>query len=241
MATVMTTYGDFGSAFPPVVGRISLTNEVAAPNETVLITDGPVADPTRFAAILIGRESIAPPRGTVGRFDNLDHLKDGDIVLIDGKSGRTRTLYRANSFHNSLYVTDLCDNRCIMCSQPPHERDDGGPLAVAMRTVALLKSAPPTRLGITGGEPTMLGDGLIRLLTAMATDLPETTVTCLSNPAVQDKCGEGWLSELEHGKPLFGRWISCTSARPRRWACAGYPLHFSSLPLSGCRTLGAGL
>ncbi len=176
MATVMTAYGEFGATFPAVVGRISRTGAVERPEETVLVVRDtvPAGD---FAAIISDCDGLP---ASVGRYESLDHLEDGDIVLIDGTTGFTRTLYRAGSLHNALFVTNRCDNQCIMCSQPPGE-DDGGSLTVAMRLVALLKRTPPLRLTITGGEPTLLGDGFVRLLSMLATDLPETTITCLSN------------------------------------------------------------
>src|SRR5689334_24379788 len=50
-----------------------------------------------------------------------------------------------------------------MCSQPPRN-DSEGYLDTCLRMVELLKTSPPERLGITGGEPTLLGDRFVRLL-----------------------------------------------------------------------------
>ena len=184
MATLMTAYGEFRATFPAVVGRVSRSIGVDAPGETVLLVQGQVpdgADLSAFAAVMTDQETDGlSEQPNVGRYENLGHLEDGDIVLIDGSTGFTRTLYRIGSLHNALFVTERCNNLCIMCSQPPRD-DDGGPLRVAMRLISLLRATPPKRLTITGGEPTLLGDGFIRLLAALATELPTTTITCLSN------------------------------------------------------------
>lgn len=67
-----------------------------------------------------------------------------------------------------------------MCSQPPTGRKDDL-LAVCLRLIDILESDAPPYLGITGGEPTLLGDEFLKLLAALKVRLPETTITCLSN------------------------------------------------------------
>jgi len=180
----MTAFGEFRSPFPAVVGRISHSVTASAPEDTILIARGQVpsgCDLSPFGAILTDQNLDGlPGRWKAGHYKSLDHLADGDIVLVDGASGRTRTLYRAGSLHNTLFVTGRCNSNCLMCSQPPESTDDGQ-IQVAMKVLSLLKSAAPARLGISGGEPTLLGAGFIELLSALAADLPTTTITCLSN------------------------------------------------------------
>lgn len=181
MAVLMTAHGRFSKRFSPVVGRISTTAEGVSPSDTVLICrQGQL--PTRFdglAAVLI-EGSGDPPSGRCGVFGDLGHLEAGDLVLVDGIAGVVRTLYRKASPHNALFVTERCNSNCIMCSQPPKaEAEDR--LRVCLRVVELLREAPPSRLGITGGEPTLLGNDFVRLVGAMKKNLPETTITALTN------------------------------------------------------------
>ena len=66
-----------------------------------------------------------------------------------------------------------------MCSQPPKEVDDSYLVEENLKMLSLIQS-PPEYMGITGGEPTLLGPDLIRLLEAaerQTTQLP--TSTCL--------------------------------------------------------------
>ncbi len=183
MATVMTAYGQFRTPFAGGIGRIACSAENVIPEETVLLCRGsvPSGNLDGYLAILTDADAVGLPASwNVGRYENLDHLEAGDLVLIDGATGRTRTLYRSASPHNSLFVTERCDNLCIMCSQPPRETDHD-PLPSLFRIIDLLKANPPTTLGITGGEPTLLREGLVRLLAKLKADLPDTTITCLSN------------------------------------------------------------
>ena len=86
-----------------------------------------------------------------------------------------------NSNDNALFVTSQCNNRCIMCCQPPLQKDD---LDYQMnKNIDLIDSAPKelTSIGITGGEPTLLGDKLFDLIKHIRKTLPNTEIHLLSN------------------------------------------------------------
>ena len=53
----------------------------------------------------------------------LDQLQEGDVVAVH-PNGLVETLYREESPHNALFITDRCNSNCLMCSQPPKDRDD---------------------------------------------------------------------------------------------------------------------
>ena len=88
--------------------------------------------------------------------EHLDHVQQGDILRLDFERGYVRSLYRVNSPHNVIFATDRCNSNCLMCSQPPKDKDDSNVVSEHLRLVSLI---PPTTrvLGITGGEPTLLG------------------------------------------------------------------------------------
>ena len=87
---------------------------------------------------------------------NTEYLSVGDIIRI-GTNGEISTLFRQNSSHNSLFITDRCNSNCIMCSQPPRNRDDLDHFwEINTRLLALIPKETQV-LGITGGEPTLLG------------------------------------------------------------------------------------
>lgn len=92
----------------------------------------------------------------------LDYLADGDVIAIE-PSGFVRTLYRRNSPHNFILLTEQCNSYCLMCSQPPRQLDDSDRITEHLRLIELLD--PETKeLGITGGEPTLFKDDFLRLI-----------------------------------------------------------------------------
>ena len=68
-----------------------------------------------------------------------------------------------------------------MCSQPPQDRDDAA--ASAERNLKLIEliDIPPKRLVITGGEPTLLGEKLFSIISAIGAKFPETHLHMLTN------------------------------------------------------------
>ena len=82
---------------------------------------------------------------------------------------------------NALFVTGQCNNHCLMCCQPPVKKDDID--FFYEKNLRLIDSAPielPT-IGITGGEPTLLGERLFDLIAYIRKRLPNTHIQILSN------------------------------------------------------------
>ena len=135
--------------------------------------------------------------------DSLDHLAEGDIVAVH-PSGRIDTLFRIASPNNSLFVTERCNSRCLMCSQPPRLVDDIDYFFALNRTlIPLLPKSLPT-LGMTGGEPTLLGHHLVQLLHQVAAELPETQLEILSNGRALSRSGLAQaIAEASTTRTLF--------------------------------------
>ena len=89
--------------------------------------------------------------------------------------------FEIDSNSNVLFVTDQCNNHCVMCCQPPKKRDDFD--YYFKRNKALIKSAPKETkvVCITGGEPTLAGDQFLELVRIAREELPETEIQILSN------------------------------------------------------------
>jgi His-Xaa-Ser system radical SAM maturase HxsC len=109
-----------------------------------------------------------------------DAFKPGAVVNVDSRSQSVHAIYRRESPNNSLFVTERCNSYCIMCSQPPVDRDDPGRIDWLIRAVELIDRDVPA-LGITGGEPTLLGDRLLALIRACREHLPNTSLHILTN------------------------------------------------------------
>lgn len=89
--------------------------------------------------------------------------------------------FRIDSNDNTLFTTARCNNNCIMCCQPPLTNDDIDEFFE--RNIGIIDRAPKDIpvVGISGGEPTLLGDKLINLITHIRTTLPEADIHMLSN------------------------------------------------------------
>jgi His-Xaa-Ser system radical SAM maturase HxsC len=110
----------------------------------------------------------------------IDHLMEGDIVGIFD-NGLIRTLYQKNAVHNSILVTERCNSNCLMCSQPPKDVDDIELLHNLHKKLIPLIPKNCKQIGITGGEPTILGNKLLELIRLFKEELPNTGLHILSN------------------------------------------------------------
>jgi His-Xaa-Ser system radical SAM maturase HxsC len=123
----------------------------------------------------------APSVPYVHRLRESDHLRDGDIVVLEGNTGLVRSLYRPYELHHHLFVTERCNSNCLMCSQPPKDRDDVEALTERNLELINLIAPHPPYLTITGGEPTLLGDNLFKLISQLKLSMPETELHMLTN------------------------------------------------------------
>ncbi len=87
----------------------------------------------------------------------------------------------ANSNDNTLFFTERCNNRCIMCCQPPTNASDID--KYYLDNIKRIRTAPKELpvIGITGGEPTLAGDKLISIIELIREELPNTDIHLLSN------------------------------------------------------------
>jgi len=189
----------------PIVGRVSFTG---AENAEVLICDTP--PPTLIHSYKAVLSTYDGPSEIPGVFSipDFSHLSEGDIVVIHS-DGVVSTQYRVNSVHNFLLFTERCNSNCIMCSQPPRDRDDTDYFYNLYRQTIPLIPKDCIELGITGGEPTLLGDRFFKLLACIKASLPDTEVHCLTNgrsfawPNVANKLGRMDFNRLMLGIPLY--------------------------------------
>lgn len=118
---------------------------------------------------------------TIHSVRHSDHFRDGDIVVLQPQGGFIRTLFRPDSEHNTLFMTERCNSNCLMCSQPPQDHDDVQHFVDVNMELLRLMTPAPRQIGITGGEPTLLRGGLFRILIALRDQFPETDVHMLTN------------------------------------------------------------
>lgn len=104
-------------------------------------------------------------------------LNLGDVVLFN-PSGMCTIEYESQSNSNSILLTERCNSKCIMCTQPPKSCSDSSDLALAI--IELINSETQC-IGITGGEPTLAWDGLLKVLNRCREKFSNTQIQLLSN------------------------------------------------------------
>ena len=110
----------------------------------------------------------------------LGYLSDGDVVSVNPSHAGLNVVYRLNSEHNALFATGRCNCKCVMCPQPPVEHEHPWHFEAMLQSVRLM-SPRMACLGITGGEPTLLGERLVTLVRHCRIYLPDTVLHLLTN------------------------------------------------------------
>ena len=173
----------------PLVLRLSrepFVEERLAGHAMYLLVEGEAAQdvPEGYAAAMSLNGSDVVPRKDIPLIvcapECFSYLASGDIVRIAPQSGHLNVLYRQNSRHNSLLVTERCNSNCVMCSQPPKDFDDGHIVRELLEAIPLM-SSNTSELGITGGEPTLIGEDLWRLIESIRDHLPDCALHILTN------------------------------------------------------------
>jgi His-Xaa-Ser system radical SAM maturase HxsC len=139
------------------------------PSDSCLVEDGSNGGTFAGRRGLIAVDGIAPAELA------------GDIVLVEpggDRPGRIERLLRAGSRHNTLLVTERCDQLCVMCSQPPKKTHVD---RFALLEEACLLAEPDTLIGISGGEPTLYKAELCGMMERVLQARPDLEFHVLSN------------------------------------------------------------
>lgn len=120
-------------------------------------------------------------------------LAIGDIVKIS-PSGMLIVLYEANSFDNALFVSERCNNNCIMCPQIMKKQ----PSDFLYENLAIIDliDTSPQYIGITGGEPTSEWENLITIIKRITDKHPTTNIQLLTNGRIFSN--ENYVMELNN-------------------------------------------
>jgi His-Xaa-Ser system radical SAM maturase HxsC len=146
----------------------------------------------------------------VGRIYSVSNdavVSPGDVVRLR-TGGKVDVLFRRGANANSLFVTEACNSLCVMCSQPPRNVDDDWRIGELMELVSLIDRDIEV-LGVTGGEPTLLGDRLVDLLKTASGTLAGAQFHVLTNgrlftdPSLASKF-DGLRGRVIWAVPVYG-------------------------------------
>lgn len=135
----------------------------------------------RYLGVLYVQGSAIPvtKAATTEVGEELAYLGDGDVVRLT-PTGRVTVLYRRDSNHNTILATERCNSLCLMCSQPPKAEDDSYRVHEILRTIDLIDQGCK-ELGISGGEPLLLGNAFFEVVERCKEKLPTTALHVLTN------------------------------------------------------------
>ncbi len=188
------------SIFGKITSRLTLP---FLPNKSILLflrKEGWILG--KYAAILNKSSNPLKTRiPQVYNVTNADLLCEGDIVLIE-PNGKIQVLIEKNSDSNCLFLTDRCNCSCVMCPQPKSgEGVDQGEMSYDL--IELIDKQSKC-LGLTGGEPTLLGDKLLDIIRCCKRRLPNTRLELLTNGIkFEDFDYVKRLARISHNKLYF--------------------------------------
>jgi His-Xaa-Ser system radical SAM maturase HxsC len=131
-------------------------------------------------------------------------LQPADVVIPNAQSGQTIVLYRESDIHHGLLLTNRCNSFCLMCSQPPTKSDDSWLVEEALDVIRHIRCSPQV-IGISGGEPLLLGSQLRRVIDAIRLTHPKTCIEVLTNGRL---LGEPFIvEEVLHRLPEGVHWL----------------------------------
>lgn len=207
---ILKTKGKAINISEPIVATITRNRHLNAKNRALICQDYFLENSENFSVILTnleaGYKNIS--HQFVHSIQSFNHLTEGDIVAIHS-DGVINTLYRINSNQNFLLATERCNSNCLMCSQPPRDIEDIYYLHNLHQKLIPLIPKDCIELGITGGEPTLLGELFFQLLAQIKLELPQTDVHCLTNGRsfawknLANKLGALKYDKLMLGIPLY--------------------------------------
>ncbi len=162
-------------------------------------------------AVLVGNHTAIPEspfRDLMVVPAEYSYLADGDLIGLQPKTGKFRSLYRRGSNHNSFLVTERCNHNCLMCSQPPRNVDDRWVLDEIRRALPFVD--PSTKsFAFTGGETLTDWQEFIGLLAQCKSTLPDTAIHVLTNGRAfaRTEVASAWArvqhSQLTAGIPIY--------------------------------------
>ncbi|MDR2498401.1 MAG: His-Xaa-Ser system radical SAM maturase HxsC [Tannerellaceae bacterium] len=163
-----------------IIGKVTF-NEIgllSTKKDFVFVVPRVAKFPKRYLALLTDIDNVDIELPIILGIQNLSQLNEGDVVLIT-TDGIINVLYEIRSAHNAIMATERCNHRCIMCPQPPiiHETDKTD---FNLKLLSLFDKNT-RNIGITGGEPTLIGDNLFVLIEYIKKHLPNSSISLLSN------------------------------------------------------------
>jgi His-Xaa-Ser system radical SAM maturase HxsC len=162
-----------------ILGKITFkNNHIFSKSDYVYVATDATNIPSGYLAVLTTESLYHKKQPAITNVQGLEELNEGDVILINA-DGSISVLFEINSSHNAIMATERCNHNCIMCPQPRllHETDKTN---FNIKLLSLFDKSTKN-IGITGGEPTLIGDKLFILIEHIKKALPKSSISLLSN------------------------------------------------------------
>lgn len=162
-----------------LIGKITRKNELFAIKKDLIYVTNDTNLPKGYKAIISSNNNVNTDSICyVSNVDHITELHENDIVTIE-PDGKISIVYDTNSHHNAIFITEKCNSNCIMCPQPPVKQEEDK-FSLNLKYISLIDKNAKS-IGITGGEPTLIGNKLFEILAAIHKRIPKASINLLSN------------------------------------------------------------
>ena len=164
-----------------------------APNEEIyiplqkcalLVEDVKAPIPQGYGAYLIPEEDYAEYANNPLIFPKNISFQPGDLFLIREEAGSRymSVLRTADRAERTLFLTGRCNSNCIMCPYGTKMRTRACNESVSLLLACISLMNPYAEyLCVTGGEPTLLKDGFLKILETIKEHFVQCEVHILTN------------------------------------------------------------
>lgn len=160
-----------------LLGRFCTTNNLFAKDKVLFCDKKPLFEFGITAYIVPKGKVFKTKKPILETEENTLPFVDGDIVNITQK-GTSTVVWEADTLHHALYVTDVCNSKCIMC---PQIEGASAHYDECLRLLDIADIRHVQNIGITGGEPTLNVNKLVAVLEKIAKKSPCKKVHILTN------------------------------------------------------------
>ena len=167
-----------------VIGRITHSPIRLHRSKFILITSEPNSKVKGYSAVLTGSDYKISACENIGKtplyynINGIEELADGDVVMLE-RDGTINVLYQKGASQNALLLTERCNCSCVMCPQPK-VYEESNKTDANIKLISLIDRSTES-LALTGGEPTLIGEDLFKIIRACKKHLPKTDLVLLTN------------------------------------------------------------
>lgn len=161
-----------------ILGKVTFKKRLFNRKDYVYVLKNAACIPSGYAAVVVNNAVKDSRNPYVSNISQVEDFQEGDVVTINRK-GEIIFLYEIQSQHNAIFATERCNHRCIMCPQPPVAQETDK-TSFNIKLISLIDKHTKS-LGITGGEPTLIGDNLFELIKQIKRYQPKASISLLTN------------------------------------------------------------